>query len=53
MPVLENKVMSHVTATVVHFTENILYVTLSDGREISVPIDRIKWLNWLANATPE
>ena len=38
--------MSHVTATDVHFTENILNITLSDGREISVPLDRIEWLNW-------
>ncbi len=50
---LENYVMSQVIATGVHFAENTLYVTLSDGREISVPLDRIKWLNWLANATPE
>lgn len=42
-----------VAATGVHFIENKLYVSLSDGRQISVPIDQIEWLDWLANATQE
>jgi hypothetical protein len=49
-----NKVVGEqVTATKVRFEENILYVSLSDGREISLPIDRIEWLEWLAKAMPE
>ena len=49
-----NKVVGEqVTATKVRFEENILYVSLSDGREISLPIDRIEWLEWLIQATPE
>lgn len=49
-----NKMVSEqVAATKVRFDENILYVSLSDGREVSLPIDRIEWLEWLAKATPE
>jgi hypothetical protein len=42
-----------VSATGVHFVNNVLCVSLNDGREISVPIDKISWLDWLAKATPE
>ncbi|MCP4374129.1 MAG: DUF2442 domain-containing protein [Deltaproteobacteria bacterium] len=49
-----NKVVSEqVTATNVRFEKGILYVLLSDGREVSVPIDRVEWLEWLAKATAE
>jgi len=49
-----NKVVSEqVAATNVRFEKNVLYVTLSDGREVSLPIDRIEWLEWLAKATTE
>ena len=49
-----NKVVSEqVTATKVRFEKNLLYVTLSDGREVSLPIDQIEWLEWLAKASPE
>jgi hypothetical protein len=37
----------------VRFLGNILHILLSDGRAISLPIDRTDWLKWLANATPE
>jgi hypothetical protein len=47
------KVTREVGATGVRFQDNVLYVALSDGREISLPIDRIDWLNWLAQATSE
>ncbi len=42
-----------VSAIGIRFDDNTLHVSLSDGREISVPLDKIKWLNWLAKATPE
>lgn len=49
-----NKVFTEkVAATNVRFEENILHISLSDGREVSLPIDRIEWLEWLAKATPE
>ncbi len=37
----------------VRFEGNVLHILLSDGREISLPIDQMEWLKWLANATPE
>ena len=39
--------------TSVRFADTRLYVVLNDGREVSLPIDRIPWLRWLAQATPE
>ena len=53
MPTLVNKSTEQVRATGVRFDGNALYVALSDGREISVPVDRVDWLKWLAKATPE
>lgn len=43
----------HVQIQCVRFEGNILHVVLNDGREISLPIDQMDWLRWLANATPE
>jgi hypothetical protein len=48
-----NRVMEQVAATDVRFAGEVLYVSLSDGREVSLPLDRIEWLAWLAEATPE
>jgi hypothetical protein len=53
MGTLANKVTERVRATGVRFVENILFVSLADGREINVPIDRVEWLKWLAKAKPE
>jgi hypothetical protein len=50
---VNDSVSEQVAATKVRFVENLLYISLSDGREISLPLDRIEWLQWLANATPE
>jgi hypothetical protein len=33
-----------VTATGVRFTDSMVYVALSDGREIGVPLSRFSWL---------
>jgi hypothetical protein len=38
-----SKKPAHV-ATDVRFTESMLYVALSDGREIGVPLSRFQWL---------
>jgi len=40
-------------AITANFVGNLLYIKLSDDREISVPIDRVPWLDWLRKATPE
>ena len=42
---------TQVRAVGVRFNEGMLYVTLSDGREIGVAL-KVKWLRWLAKATP-
>lgn len=53
MTTLANNITTKVTARNVRFEDDILYVSLSDGREVSTPIDKIEWLAWLAQATPE
>ena len=53
MITLVNNITEQVAARSVRFVDNVLYISLSDGREISVPIDQIEWLEWLAKATPE
>ena len=42
-----------VQATGVEFEGDRLTVRLSDGREVSVPLSKLEWLQWLAEATPE
>ena len=42
-----------VQATEVQFDKSDLLVILSDGRTISLPIDKIEWLRWLSEASPE
>ncbi len=42
-----------VQAKNVRFEGNTLYILLSDGREISIPIDQMEWLKWLTKATKE
>ncbi len=42
-----------VSATSLRFDHNLLYVALSDGREIRLMLDAVYWLDWLCNATDE
>ena len=37
----------------VRFTGGVIHVRLDDGREISLPLDDVTWLKWLAKATPK
>ena len=48
-----NKITEQVRANGAYFDEDRLYISLSDGREISVQINKVQWLDWLAKATPE
>ena len=48
-----SKVNLQVQAKNVRFEGNMLHILLSDGREISVPIDQMEWLKWLAKASEE
>ncbi len=49
MPTIEIEV----GAVGIRFDGNLLIVSLSDGRELSLPLDTIDWLAWLARATPQ
>lgn len=40
-----------VQAGAVRFEGDVLHIVLSDGRGISLPIDQVDWLKWLAKAT--
>ena len=42
-----------VQAIGVQFEGDRLIVGLSDGREVSMPLSKLEWLQWLAKATPE
>lgn len=44
-------ITEQVAATSVRFVDDILFVSLSDGREISLPLGRVEWLAWLAKAS--
>ncbi len=37
----------------VHFEGDMLFIELSDERQLGLPFQRIKWLDWLAQATPQ
>jgi len=47
------QVSTEARAVRVRFARNMLYVALDDGREIGLSFKKIKWLNWLARATPK
>lgn len=53
MTILPEDTTSQVKAIGVRFVDDTLYVTLDDGREISLSINRFDWLDWLADATLE
>lgn len=48
-----NRITEQVAATSVRFVDDVLFVSLSDGREISLPLERVEWLAWLAKASPQ
>jgi hypothetical protein len=52
MSTLIAKASEQVRAKGVRFTGDILRVELSDRREISLPLRKVNWLQWLAKATP-
>ncbi len=53
MNILTAKTTEQVRAKTVRFTGNVLHVLLSDRREISLQLDEVPWLKWLAKATPK
>ena len=50
---MPNDTKTFVQARNVRFEDNVLIITLSDEREIRLPIDQKDWLKWFAKATPE
>jgi hypothetical protein len=48
----DDSVASTVAATAVRFEDDELVVVLSDGRRIHLPLRRVPWLKWLAEAAP-
>ncbi|HEY1408516.1 MAG TPA: DUF2442 domain-containing protein [Promineifilum sp.] len=53
MSTSQDDLVELVMATDIEFEGNMLHVSLSDGRRVSLPFDTISWLGWLANARPE
>lgn len=53
MNTLAVEITEEIQATDVQFSGQLMMVSLSDGRVITLPLDKIDWLEWLASATPE
>jgi hypothetical protein len=53
MNTLGHEKMLEVQVRNVHFEGDMMFVELSDQRQIGLPFKKIKWLDWLAKATPE
>lgn len=53
MIISANNINLQVQAKDVRFEGNILHIVLSDGREVSIPINQMEWLAWLAKASEE
>ncbi|MGO9587566.1 MAG: DUF2442 domain-containing protein [Limisphaerales bacterium] len=51
MNTLTAKKAERVCAENVRFTDGTIHVHLDDGREISLPLNEVPWLKWLAKAT--
>ncbi len=52
MTALVNKTQTALKIVGARFTDSMIYIQLSDQREIGLPLDHPD-LRWLANATPE
>jgi hypothetical protein len=53
MNTLGHHEMPEVEVRNVYFEGDMLFIELSDERHIGLPFKKIKWLDWLAKATPE
>lgn len=53
MTTLTDKIPAKVQARSARFLDDVLYIRLSDGREVSLPLRKVPWLQWLLRATPE
>ena len=53
MSTSQDEIAELVTAVGVQCDDNTLRVLLSDGRQVSLPLDTLGWLNWLYAASAE
>ena len=53
MPTSASNQTEQVAAARVHFEGDMLIVSLTDGREVSIPLRGVDWLKWLADANAE
>lgn len=53
MSTSQDEIAELVTAVDVQFDDDTLRVLLSDGRQVSLPLEALRWLNWLRAASPE
>jgi len=53
MNTLGHEKMPEVQARYVRFEGDMLFIELSDERQIGLPFKKIRWLDWLAQAAPE
>ena len=48
-----SNIEAQVQARGLRFEGDVLHILLSDGREISLSVAKMKWLEWLVKAGPE
>ena len=53
MSTSQGEIAELVTAVDVQFDNNTLRVLLSDGRQVSLPLETLSWLDWLYMASAE
>lgn len=53
MNTLEKSDTQQIAAIDIRFDQDTLVIVLNDQREIALSLKEIKWLHWLAGATPE
>lgn len=53
MNILVQEKIDRVQAIGVRFIDEFLILELSDRRQVWLPLYEIRWLGWLAQATPE
>ena len=53
MAARSKRVVSEVGAAGVVFSGDILLLSLTDGRVLQVPLNRVPWLDWLCQTTAE
>lgn len=52
MHTLVKENVDQVQAVEIEFQDNMLVLKLSDGRQVWLPMNKIRWLGWLWAATP-